>query len=115
MAADQIQTYINEYDLFSSLQSAYQQHCSTETALLKVNNGILMNMKDQHVTLLVLLALNAVFDIVDHPILLGHLKFDFGISGSALNGIESYLANRIQRISKDIVLSNIFNFKFRVL
>ena len=43
-----------------------------------------MNVEDQHVTLLVLLALNAAFHIVDHPILLDHLKFDFGISGSAL-------------------------------
>ena len=115
MAADQIQTNLHEYDLFPSLQSAYQQHHSAETALLKVNNGILMNMEDQHVTLLVLLALNAAFHNVDHPILLDHLKFDFGISGSAPNWIESYLANRIRRISKDIVLSNIFNFKFRVL
>ena len=35
VAADQIQSYLNEYDLFPSLQSAYRRHHSTETALHK--------------------------------------------------------------------------------
>ena len=47
-----------------------------------------MNMEDQHVTLLVLLHLSAVFDTVDHRILLDRLQFDFGISGSALIGLN---------------------------
>ena len=86
VATDQIQSYLNEPDLFpSSLQSAYRRHHSTETALLKVKNDILMNMENQKVKLLVLLDLSAAFDTVDHRILLDRLQFDFGISGSALN------------------------------
>ena len=81
------------------MQSAYRQHYSTETALLKVKNDILMNMEDQYITLLVLLDLSAAFDTVYHRILLDRLQFDFGISGSALNWFESYLSNRTQRIS----------------
>ena len=88
VVADQIQSYLNENDLFPTLQSAYRQHHSTETALLKVKNDILMNMEDKHVTLLVLLDLSATFDTVDHRILLDCLQFDFGISGSALNCFE---------------------------
>ena len=107
MAADQIQSYLNEHDLFPSLQSAYRRHHSTETALLKVKNDILMNMENQKVTLLVLLDLSAAFDTVDHRILLDRLQFDFGISGSALNWIESHLSNRI-----DGVLSSNFKLKF---
>ena len=115
MAADQIQSYLNEHDLFPSLQSAYRQHHSTETALLKVKNGILMNMENQQVTLLVLLDLSAAFDTVDHGILFDRLQSDFGISGSALKWIESYLSNRTQRIYIDGVLSSNFNLKFGVL
>ena len=48
--------------LFPEMQSAYREHHSTETALLKVKNDILMNMDMGHVTLLVLLALSAAFD-----------------------------------------------------
>ena len=47
MAAEQIESYLSEHDLFRSLQSAYQQHHGTKTALLKVKNNILMNMEDQ--------------------------------------------------------------------
>ena len=59
-----------------------------------------------------LLDLSAAFDTVDHRILLDPLQFDFGISGSALNWIESYLSNRTQRIYIDGVLSSNFNLKF---
>ena len=114
VVADQIQPYLSENDLFPTLQSAYRQYHSTETALLKVKNDILMNMEDKHVTLLVFLDLSAAFDTVDHRILLDRLQFDFGISGSALNWFESYLSYRTQCISIDGVLSNTFNLKYGV-
>ena len=114
VAADQIQSYLNEHDLFPSLQSAYCRHHSTETALLQVKNDILMNMENQKVTLSVLLDLSATFDTVDHWILLDRLQFDFGIPGSALNWIESSLCTRTQRIYIDGVLSSNFNLKFGV-
>ena len=82
--------------------------------MLKVKNDILMNMENQKVMLLVLLDLSTAFDTVDHRILLDRLQFDFGISGSALNWIESYLSNRTQRIYIDGVLSSNFNLKFGV-
>ena len=51
---------------------------STETALLRVINDILLNMNRQRVTLLLLLNLSAAFD---HSILLDRLHTHFGISG----------------------------------
>ena len=61
-----------------------------------------------------LLDLSAAFDTVDHRILLDRFQFDFGISGSALSWIESYLSNRTQHISIKWVLSSNFNLKFGV-
>ena len=61
---------IHDTNLYPNAQSAYRVHHSTETALLKVKNDILLNMNKQHVTLLVLLDLSAAFDTVEHNILL---------------------------------------------
>jgi hypothetical protein len=48
------------------LQSAYRRYHSTETALLKVLNDILLSMNSQRATLLVLLDLSSAFDTMDH-------------------------------------------------
>ena len=74
-------------------QSAYRKSHGTETALIKVQNDILMNM-DRQVTLLVLLDLSAAFDTMDHQVLLNRLRLSFGIHGYALEWIESYLSDR---------------------
>ena len=88
VAADQIQSYLNEHDLFPSLQSAYRRHHGTETALLKVKNDNLMNMENQRVTSLVLLHLSAAFDTVDHRILLDRLQFDLEFQALHLIGLK---------------------------
>lgn len=73
-------------------QSAYREHHSTETALLKVQNDILLSMDRQEVTLLVLIDLSAAFDTIDHAILLETLEKDFGVIGDAQKWLASYLS-----------------------
>ena len=75
-------------------QSGLCKYRSTETALLKVQNDILMSMDNKQVTLLVLLDLSAAFDIVEHCILLNILQQDFGVVGTALNWFDSFLSGR---------------------
>ena len=58
VVANQIQSHMFKNNLFPQLQSAYRSH-TTETALLKVKNDLLMNMDKGHVSLLVLLDLSA--------------------------------------------------------
>ena len=58
-AAVQLTDHMTTNKLHLLLQSAYKEHHSTESALLKVKNDILMNMDAQKVTLLVLLDLSA--------------------------------------------------------
>ena len=66
--------------LHLELQSAYKKHHSTESALLKVKNDILLNMDAQKVTLVALLDLSAAFDTVRHDILLDRLRSRLGVT-----------------------------------
>ena len=100
-AFNQTYDYIVRSGLYPLLQFAYCRHHSTETALVKVANDILLNMNSQCVTLLVLLDLRAAFDTVDHGILLRRLNTSFGMHGKALEWFLSYLSGRSQRILFD--------------
>ena len=95
---DQLMEHIHANNLMEPLQSAYRSHRSTETALLKVKTDILKVIDNQEVMCLVLLDLSAVFDTVDHKILLERLENYFGITAIALRWIESYLTNQSQRV-----------------
>jgi len=55
----------------------------------------------QQVSALVLLDLSAAFDTDDHQILLDRLSLNFGLSGSALSLLRSYLSNRTQSVLID--------------
>ena len=83
-----------------------ERYHSTETALLKVINDILMEMNSQDAVLLALLDLSAVFDTVDHCVLLRRLQTSFGISGAPLDWCKSYLSARSQRVSFPGALSD---------
>ena len=58
-------SYKNNH-LSNPLQSAYRKHDSTELALLKVLNHIVISMDKGEVTALTLLDLSATFDTIDH-------------------------------------------------
>ena len=95
----QLFEYLNSHSLLSPNQSAYRPCHSTETALLKVTNDILLALDNGDVSVLTLLDLSAAFDTVDHEILFNRLKLHFGISGAVLSWFQSYLSNRTQIVS----------------
>ena len=107
--AIQLQDHMTANNLLPALQSAYRQNHSTETALLKVKNDLLLNMDNRHVTLLVMLDLSAAFDTVDHGILLHRLQSKLGLPDKALLWFKSYLAGRMQQVSVNGTLSVKFN------
>lgn len=96
---NQLHQHMTVNNLYPEMQSSYRKFHSTETALLKTQNDILLNMNNQRVTLLILLDLSAAFDTVDHNILLSRLSITFGISDIALDWFKSYLSDRSQRVS----------------
>ena len=80
VVAVQLQTHLDEANLMTAFQSAYRKHHSTESALLNIQNDILLNMAKGSVTALTLLDLSAAFDTIDHTILLDRLNVYYGIS-----------------------------------
>ena len=64
-----------------------------------VISDALMAVDRCEVTLVGLLALLAAFDTVDHGIVLDRLQVAFGIQGTALSWIESFVRGRTQRVS----------------
>ena len=68
-------------NLEEPFQSAYKRCHSTETALLKVQNDILIAIDNKKCVALLLLDMSAAFDTVDHEILLERMSKRFGIKG----------------------------------
>ena len=98
IAAAQLRAYLDLFDLLPPLQSSYRSNHSTETAVLKVTSDILQEMDRGKLTVLVLLDLSAAFDTVDHHVLLERLRISFGVGGTALLWLSSYLTNRTQSV-----------------
>ena len=98
------------------LQSACREHHSTVTAILKVKWDLLTAMDNKEVTCLVLLDLSATFDTVNHKLLLNILNMvlKYGIDGTIIQWIESYLTNCIKRVKVDDHESDQVTFTFRV-
>ena len=71
-------------------------------------------MNSQHVSLLVLLDLSAVFDTIDHSLLLDRLKYKLRVNGTALAWFSFYLTHRKQRIHLNGPISEIFALNYDV-
>ena len=96
------------------MQSAYRRRHSTATALVKVQNDILLAMDNGNVTMLLLLDLSAAFDTVSHSILINRLEKRVGIKGKALDWFKSYLGDRKQCVSINKTKSKSRALKFGV-
>ena len=96
---NRLMLHLHSFEGLSSFQSAYRQFHSVETALIKIQNDLLLALDKKKISALVLLDLTAAFDTVDHSILISRLNRNFGISDSALSLLSSYLSNRTQSVN----------------
>ena len=87
---EQLMLHLRINDLLPEHQSAYRSCHSTESALLKVTSDALLVADQGKLTLLGMLDMSAVFDCVDHIILVRRLNVSFGIDENALEWIVSY-------------------------
>ncbi len=90
----QLQRFLADNSMFETFQSGFRKCHSTETALLKVLNDILISCDSGDFAILVLLDLMAAFDTVDHAVLIDRLEHCIGLRGVALDWFKSYFANR---------------------
>ena len=100
--------------LFDPFQSVYRPNHSTETALLRVHNDILIALDQQQITALIFLDLSAAFDIVDHAVLLSRLRNTIGLQDHALQWCKSYLESRPQYVRVGNAASNPVHLDFSV-
>ena len=94
VVAKQLNEFISCKGLLNVNQSAYKSFHSTETALLKIQNDIVLSVDLGKETLL---DLSAVFDTIDHSLLYDCLHDWFGLDGTVLLWIKSYLSNHKQK------------------
>ncbi len=89
-----VTSVFNSTMIFEPFQSGFATYHSTETALLKVMNDLLLAVDSGENAVLILLDLSAAFDTVDHDILLSRLEHWVGIKDTALSWFKSYLKSR---------------------
>ena len=96
IVVEQLTTHMTTNNLHQPLQSAYRKHHSTETAIVKIMNDLLMALDSNQCVLLIMLDLSAAFDTVDHELLLTRLEQSFGIQDGAKAWLRSYFSDRQQ-------------------
>ena len=98
VVAAQLQDHLHTNSIAEKFQSGFRAAHSTETALVRVTNDLLMAADVGSPSLLILLDLSAAFDTVHHNILLTRLH-SIGLSDSALNWFQSYISDRTECVS----------------
>ena len=105
MVQARLRAHLDGSSLLPGWQSAYRRLHSTETAVTKVFSDLLVAVDRVKMSALCLLDLSSAFDTVHHDLLLQRLERQFGLCGTVLQWIQSYLSDRTFRVVYDDVLS----------
>ena len=105
VASTQFMSYLTEHELIAKFRSAYRRFRSSETAMVRVLNDILLTIDCRQEAVLVLLDMSSAFDTTDHSLLLQRLRDRYGVGGTALSWFESYLTDRTQSVTVGNVTS----------
>ncbi len=84
---------LQKNDIYEEFQLGFRPHHSTETALVKITNDLLLATDQSCISLLVLLDRSAGFDTIDHDIIIDQLQNYTGIQGQALRWFRSVFLN----------------------
>ena len=110
----QLLDHCENRDLLPDFQSAYCEHYSRETSLIKLTNDILWSMEREQVTAIAILDLLAAFNTVDQEIWLQILEQNFGFFGKAIHWYQNYLRPWSFRVNFNGKYSKSMDLKFSV-
>ena len=99
LVLSKVSSYLNSHNVYNTCQSAYRPGLSTEIALLKVVNDLLLSLNKGNISVLASLEFSSAFDAIDHTILVHRLHTDFGFTDTALQWFSSYLTDRTHNVS----------------
>ena len=108
IVAAQLRTHLEDNGLYPVMQSAYRQFHSTETALLKVANDLLLAIDKGLKAIIILLDFSSAFDTIDHSMMIQRFCNKYVFEGAVLQWLASYLENRSQVIVLNGVQSEAF-------
>ena len=91
--ADRLLNFFEANKILTQNQFGFRKHYSTELAITEIYNNLLNNLENNKHTCAIFLDLAKAFDSVDHNILLRKLE-RYGIRGTSLELMKSYLSNR---------------------
>lgn len=98
--ASNIMDHLDECNILVDIQHAFRQSRSCETQLLQTVNDFALGLNEGGQTDVAVLDFSKAFDKVDHNLLLMKLDF-YGIRGSYLDWMRSFLTNRTQKVVVD--------------
>ena len=87
--------FIKKHNILYKNQFGFQSNMSTEYAVNALLNNIFQTLEEKEYGVCILLDFAKAFDTVNHEILTKKLEY-YGIRGTALQWLKSYLCNRMQ-------------------
>ena len=92
---DRLNEHCDKYKLLPENQSAYRKQFSCETCVVKLVDDILRDFEVKQVSAMILVDLSAAFDTVNWDILPNVLHNQYGLGGTCLKWVDSYLRPRM--------------------
>ena len=106
----QLYHYFQQNNMFCANQYGFRTGHCTEYAALEIIDRVTTQLDIKDIPLNIFLDLSKAFDSLDHAILLNKLKY-YGVIGTPLQLIKSYLTDRNQFVQIDNTKSSILHLK----
>jgi len=105
---NRLDSFIQKFEILYQGQYGFQNNRSTASAVLELIEEVTNNIDKKKVSAGIFIDLKKAFDTVNHDILIKKLEY-YGLRGTALSWINSYLINRTQFVDIDNTKSEELN------